>query len=104
MKGATCLSLQPALPTPHGHACSHAQLQLPHLLYASCQTVATLFKPAIRAATAQEAVDGWVGYSRPQQLELFTDVLVAVHEGAWQQLEARLQEALQLLPHLAAKA
>lgn len=49
----------------------------------------------------QEAVGGWAGYNRRQQKALFETVVVAVHQGAWQQLEARMQAALQLLPYLA---
>lgn len=49
----------------------------------------------------QEAADGWAGYNPVQQRRLFDAVLVAVHEGAWQQLEARMHAALQLLPYLA---
>ncbi len=45
-------------------------------------------------ACVQEVLGGWESYSRAQQLELFDDVVVAAHQGAWQKLEGRMQAAL----------
>ena len=45
----------------------------------------------------QAAADGWGSYTPAQRRGLFETVLVAVHQRAWPQLEARMQAALQRL-------
>ena len=83
----------------------HALLLLLRPLHAASQTIAvTCFCPTHHPRMSlQEAVAGWAGYNHAQQRALCESALVAVHQGAWQQLEARMQAALQLLPYLADK-
>lgn len=52
----------------------------------------------------QEAASEENSYNCKQQGLLLNVLVVAVHQGAWQQLEARMRAALQLLPSLADKA
>ncbi len=46
----------------------------------------------------------WASYNHTQQRALFESALVVVHQGAWQELEGRMQVALQRLPRLAEQA
>lgn len=81
-----------------------------HLCSAACTKIHQLgsrqphSSPACPHLITQEAVQRWASYNHTQQRALFESALVVVHQGAWQELEGRMQVALQRLPRLAEQA
>lgn len=53
-------------------------------------------RPPPSACALQEVADGWGGYSDLQQQDLFGALQLPVAAGDWEQLEGRLQVALDL--------
>ena len=52
--------------------------------------------PILSCSFSQEVVSSWAGYSEVVQQDLFTALQMPVAGGDWEQLEGRLQVALDL--------